>query len=50
MNLSESHNVILKLYKNLEHCFVNSKDAEMNTFSQVDLEVIKDISDWILTL
>ncbi|WP_425915092.1 alpha/beta hydrolase family protein [Acinetobacter sp. TSRC1-2] len=50
VGLSINKNVTFKLYENLEHCFVDSKCAEKHTFAKVDSEVIKDISNWILTL
>lgn len=50
VGLSINKNVTFKLYENLEHCFVDSKCAEKHIFARVDSEVIKDISNWILTL
>lgn len=50
VELSTNKNVSFKLYENLEHCFVDSKCAEKHIFARVDSEVIKDISNWMLTL
>ena len=46
--LKQNKNVVFKLYNHLEHCFVDSKRTESNTFSEVSPEVIQDISHWIL--
>lgn len=48
--LSVHDRLTSKLYKNLEHCFVDSALAELNHFSQVDPEVIREVSHWILHL
>lgn len=48
--LIHKKNVSYKMYQNLEHCFVNSQDAQTNTFTQVNADVIQDIADWILII